>query len=244
MVIAHRGFSARAPENTLTAIRWSMEAGADMVEVDVTQTVDGQLIVLHDETLDRTTNGQGSPQEKTLAEIRALDAGAWFHRRFVGERVPTLAEVLDLVKDRLLINLEIKPEAVTETLCGGIMEKIVSEVRDRDMAGQVQISSFAPRALLHLRELAPELPAASLFNRQLHRGLLPSQIAAPVSASAFNINQFYLRKAMLKDAQAHGLPVAVFTVNRTWRMRRLLSQGVHAMFTDRPDRMIRLLENL
>ena len=242
MVIAHRGFSGRAPENTLTAVRLAMELGADMVEVDVTLTSDGFAIVLHDETLDRTTDGAGVVREKTLSEIRALDAGSWYHRRFAGEPVPTLGEVLDLVKGRILINVEIKPEAVDDEPRGGIAEKVAEEVGRRGMENEVIVSSFNPRVLAHLYHGAPEIRTASLYNRDLHGPLLPSEITAAAQSSAFNVSQMYLTSSMLADARTHDLPVSVYTVNWTWRMRYLLNRGVNAIFTDRPDRMLRLVE--
>lgn len=242
MVIAHRGFSGKAPENTLTAVRMAMELGADMVEIDVTLSSDGVAIVLHDDTLDRTTDGTGKAQETLWADLQALDAGSWFHRRFAGEPVPSLTQMLDLVKDQILINIEIKTEAVGESALGGIEEKIAEAVRERHMVNQVIVSSFNPLALLHLHQVAPEIRSASLYNRQLHQALLPSEITRQVHASAFNVSQAYLNTSMLEDARANGLPVSVYTVNWTWRMSRLIHRGVDAIFTDRPDRMLRLVE--
>jgi glycerophosphoryl diester phosphodiesterase len=97
-VIAHRGFSGVAPENTLVAIRRGIEIGADMAEIDVTLSKDGYVVVIHDETLDRTTNGTGPVSDATLEELQRLDAGSWFAPEFAGEKIPTLGEVLDLVR--------------------------------------------------------------------------------------------------------------------------------------------------
>ena len=107
-VIAHRGFSGVAPENTLAAFRRAIEIGADMIEVDVALTGDGHVVCLHDETLDRTTDGQGLLAAATFEEVRRLDAGSWFAPELAGEKVPTLAEVLDLARGRILVNVEIK----------------------------------------------------------------------------------------------------------------------------------------
>ena len=172
MVIAHRGFSGKAPENTSTAVRMAMDLGADMVEIDVTLSSDEVVIVLHDDTLDRTTDGTGLAQETSWEDIQTLDAGSWFDRRFAGEPVPSLAQILDLVKGQILINIEIKAEAVGESPRGGIEEKVAEEVRKRDMVDQVIVSSFNPRALVHLHEVAPEIRSASLYNRNPSQGSL------------------------------------------------------------------------
>ena len=132
-VIAHRGFSGRAPENTLAAISEAIAIGADMAEIDVTLTADDRVVVIHDETLDRTTNGAGRVADHGFDEIRNLDAGSWFAPQFAGEKVPTLEEILDTVKGRILLNVEIKSEAVGR----GISDKVAAAIRHRGMADQV-----------------------------------------------------------------------------------------------------------
>jgi glycerophosphoryl diester phosphodiesterase len=180
IVIAHRGFSAEAPENTLVAVRAAIAAGADMVEVDVTLTADGEVVVIHDDTLDRTTDGSGPVADHTLEQLLRLDAGSWFARRFRGERIPTLAQVLDEVRGRILINVEIKPEAVGEEVEGGIAERVVKLIEERDMRNQVIVSSFEPRALQQIDEIDPEIATASLYNEELHRDMDPLAIVGAV----------------------------------------------------------------
>ena len=119
-VIAHRGFSGAAPENTIASVRAAINVGADMAEIDVTLTSDGYIVVIHDETLDRTTDGSGEVFQFTLAELQELDAGSWFDRSFAGEPIPTLDQVLDEVEGRILLNVEIKSEAVDR----GIVDKV------------------------------------------------------------------------------------------------------------------------
>lgn len=167
-VIAHRGFSGEAPENTLVAIRRAIDVGADMVEVDVTMTRDGHVILLHDETLKRTTNGKGKPFKKSLAKIRRLDAGAWFAPEFAGERIPTLAETLKIVKDRVLINIEIKSEAVKH----GVVPKVAALIVEHGMLDQVVVSSFSPEALRRMKTTAPDVVTASLFNKKEIAGFI------------------------------------------------------------------------
>ena len=167
-IIAHRGFSAAFPENTLAAIRAALDLAVDgrtidMVEIDVTSSADGEVVVIHDDTLERTTNGRGPVAEQTLEEIRSLDAGAWFRPEFEGERVPLLSEVLELVRDRALLNIEIKrlttPGDRDTPLTGEryeeITERVAGLVADQEMDDQVLVSCFDPRALLAFHEHAP-----------------------------------------------------------------------------------------
>lgn len=240
-VIAHRGFSGRAPENTLAAVRRAIEVGADMVEVDVLLSRDGRVVVLHDDTLDRTTDGRGPAAALDLEAIRALDAGSWFSKEFAGEIVPTLEEVLDLVRGRILLNVEIKGEAVTPEVEGGIVEKVVRQVAERGMGDQVIVSSFEPEALRQVRELGAGVRTASLYNRDLHRGMAPLAVMDAVGASGFNLSARELTPEILAECHRHGRPVAVYTVNKTADLRRAIAAGVDAIFTDHPDRMLALL---
>lgn len=270
-VIAHRGFSAEAPENTLVAIERAIAlevdtggvdtgevdtVGVDMVEVDVGRTRDGHPVVLHDETLDRTTDGSGPLAEATLAEVRRLDAGSWFAPEFSGEPVPTLGEVLDTVRGRVLINLEIKAEAVTERLDGGdlgsgdpdggdldggFVARVLGAIEERGMLDQVVISSFEPEALRQVRRLAPTAVTASLYDEERHRRLDPLAVMAAVGSQGFNLCHHQLDRQILERCHAAGRPVAVYTVNDEATMRRLIDWGVDAIFTDRPDRLLGLL---
>jgi glycerophosphoryl diester phosphodiesterase len=233
-IIAHRGFSGKAPENTLVAVDRAMRAGADMVEVDVTVTADGHVICLHDETLDRTTDGRGSPIERTLSDIRRLDAGSWFDPAFAGERVPTLDEVLGSVKDRILINIEIKPEAVDH----GIVPRVVALIAEHRIHGGAVVSSFSPEALRRIKTTDPAVVTASLFNAELHDGRDPLEIVQEVGSRGFNLSAKRVTADIVERCHRHGIPVAVYTVNDPVQARRLRALGVDAFFTDHPDRLI------
>jgi glycerophosphoryl diester phosphodiesterase len=232
IVIAHRGFSAEAPENTLASVRAAIAAGADMIEVDVTLTADGEVVVIHDDTLDRTTDGSGLVVAHSLEQLLRLDAGAWFARRFRGERIPTLAQVLDEVRGRILINVEIKPEAVGERTEGGIAERVVRLIEERDMRDQVIVSSFEPRALLQIDEVDPELATASLYNKDLHLDMDPLAIVGAVGSRALNLSQDRVTPAIVERCRQNQVQVG---------MRRLIRMDVDAIFTDRPDRLIEVL---
>ena len=236
-VIAHRGCSGRAPENTLAAIRQAIDVGADMVEIDVTMTADGHVILLHDETLDRTTDGVGAPTDMTLDEIRRLDAGSWFGPEYAGERIPTLAEAFETVKGRVLMNVEIKTEAVAH----GVVPKVAAAINEHEMIDQVVVSSFSPEALRLMKITDPAIVTASLFNKELHTGRDPLEIIQEVGSRGFNIAAKRVTEAMVERCRNHGFPVAVYTVNEPAELRRLKDMGVNAVFTDHPDLMIEVL---
>ena len=236
-VIAHRGFSGTAPENTLAAVRAAIRIKADMVEIDVTLTTDDHVVVIHDETLDRTTDGTGDVSLFTLAELQRLDAGSWFDSAFARERIPTLDEVLEEVEGRTLLNVEIKSEAVAR----GVVSEVASAIRAREMIDQVVVSSFSPAALEEMHEVAPEIRTAVLYNSKIHEGLHAVEIVTELGASVFNIKRQRLTRKMLRRCREHDIPVGIYTVNEPHRMRRLVNRGVDAIFTDHPDRLIEVL---
>lgn len=240
-VIAHRGFSGIAPENTMAAFRKAIDAGADMFELDVLLSKDGRVVVIHDDTLERTTDGEGPVSARTLEELRSLDAGSWFNPAFAGESIPTLEETLELAQDRILVNIEIKTEAVTDEAHRGIVDKTLELVRRLEMMDQIVISSFDPRALAHARALEPDVKTASLFNAELQEDLSPEEVMAEVSSNGFNLSCKQVHESIIEACHRLGRPVAVYTVNEIPEMKRVLDLGVDAIFTDYPDRLLEVL---
>ena len=236
-VIAHRGFSGAAPENTIAAVRAAIKIGADMAEIDVTLTADGHIVVIHDETLDRTTNGSGKVSDFNRAELQLLDAGTWFAPTFAGERIPSLDAVLDEIEDRILLNVEIKSEAVDR----GIVPMVASAIRKQRMVDQVVVSSFSPTALEQMRSEAPEIRTAVLYNTKFHKGQDSVEIVTDLGATVFNIKRQRLTGKMMRRCREHDIPVGIYTVNKPARMRRLVKKGIDAIFTDNPDRLLELL---
>ena len=243
-VIAHRGFSGAAPENTMAAFGKAIEIGADMIELDVLLTSDGELIVIHDDTVDRTTGGEGRVASFTLEEIRRLDAGSWFSPEFSSERLPTLAEVLDLVRGKILLNVEIKTEAVTDRTEGGIVEKVVRLVNEMGMRGEVVISSFDARAVRQARELDATFRTAVLYNDNAQSGQSPAAIVRDLDANGFNMSRRQVDADIVKECHAAGFPVAVYTVNDLETMKEMIGIGVDALFTNQPDIMKKLVEEM
>ena len=234
-VIAHRGASAYFPENTMVSFEGAIALGADMVELDVQLTADGEVVVFHDERISRCTNGRGSIADYTLVELKKLDAGSWFDKKYAGARLPTLVEALELCKDKIAVNVEIKTEAVTDTISNGIEEKCLRIVDKIAMRKHVIFSSFDPRAVQHLKEIDGQIPAAVLFAKKHYGSQLPSEIIAALGADAINCSQRELSKEWLADLKQHGIPVNVYTVNDEKSMRRLLALGVDGIFTNWPD---------
>ncbi len=221
LCIAHRGASGHEPENTLRAVRRALELGADAVELDV-YFVDGELIVFHDATLERTTNGRGRLMRKSLAELRGLDAGK-------GERIPLLSEVLREVNRRALVNIELKGRNTAKPIAG-LIHKFVNE--HGWQYSDFIVSSFQRR---ELRTLAKsEIPLGVLFSRSARRF---AKLATELGACAIHTNLRFTNRRLVARAHALGLKVFVYTVNRPRDIARMKSLGVDGVFTDFPERV-------
>jgi glycerophosphoryl diester phosphodiesterase len=243
MVIAHRGASAYAPENTLMAVRRAMEMRAEMVEVDVLLSKDGIPVLLHDPSLERTTSGQGLVSDFTLSELKRLDAGSWFSEKTKAEPIPTVEELLELVKGKMALNLEIKTQALTDSLEGGIVQKVVDLVRKHGMQENVIVSSFDPRAIRQLKEYAPEIPGAILYTAELYGDKHPIDIVKELKADAFNCSWKEIRKDWVDSLHHHKIPVNIYTVNADTLMHQMLDLGVDGIFTDYPDLLLQVLRS-
>ncbi|WP_376790386.1 glycerophosphodiester phosphodiesterase [Thermoflexus sp.] len=236
--LAHRGASRIAPENTLRAFRLAMELGADGLELDVHLSRDGIPVVLHDADLRRTTDGSGWVWEKTVAELKALDAGAWKDPRFAGERIPTLDEVFEAFGDRALYNIELK--AFTPWRVGWV-RAVVERVRRYGLAGRVLLSSFNPLALRWAWRLAPEIPRGLLIGPELPLPLRRAWFAFLAPHQARHLHVQMIDEGTVLWCRRNGYAVVAWTANETEEMRRLIQLGVAAIITDEPDRLTRLL---
>jgi glycerophosphoryl diester phosphodiesterase len=241
-VIGHRGFPTAAPENTLASFQKAIDAGADMVELDVAVTRDGIPVVLHDPTVRRTTEGRGSVRKLTLSDVRALDAGRWFAEEFSGERIPLLEEVLDLVAGRICVNIEIKREAVWKQASGGIEEKVLRVVDRKKLIDRTVISSFSPLAVERSKALRPDCSTALLLTRMPVR--FPMKLLRRTGADALHVPFRRLKRVFLEHARNEGIPLRVYTVNEIRSMQNLIDWGVDGIFTDRVDRLVATTEEL
>ncbi|MBU0602597.1 MAG: glycerophosphodiester phosphodiesterase [Gammaproteobacteria bacterium] len=227
--IAHRGGGGAAPENTLAALRTGAAAGFRMVEFDVMLSRDGVPVLMHDETLDRTTNGQGNVNSRDCAELERLDAGSRHGAAFAGERIPTLATALDtLLSLGLAANIEIKPAAGFERETGEVAARLVA-ARWPGTAVPPLLSSFSQVALAAAREEAPGLPRGLLFDDVPDDW--PAQLAAHEAVS-LHCNEAALDDATLRALRAAGVPVLCYTVNDGVRAQALIAAGVAGLFTD------------
>ncbi len=229
--IGHRGAAGSAPENTLASFRRAVALGVDGVELDLRRTRDGALVVIHDETLDRTTSGTGRVAERALAEIRTLDAGSWMGPEFAGERVPTLEEVATALPERIALFLEVKAISWQNP---AIAEDVARVLREAGLLARARVSSFDHRLLRRLRALLPELRTGALFE------LLPADpvgLARACGALALHPSFEYLDAELVEAAHRAGLEVFTWTVNAAADIDRAGSLGIEGIMSDYPERL-------
>ena len=230
LVVGHRGAMGYCPENTLASFERAAQLGADWVELDVHLSRDGALVVIHDETLDRTTNGSGPVRERTLSELQRLDAGQ-------GERIPTLEEVLAWARRRRIgVDVEIKNAPV---YYAGIEAAVVRAVERCAMLEQVLVSSFDHRAVQRVGALEPRLATGVLF---AHRPVELASVARPAGADVLLPRWPYVVAEDVRAAHAAGLSVGTWTTSDPAELRRLVEAGVDAIATNHPDVLRRLLD--
>lgn len=241
LVVAHRGFSGRAPENTLAAFELALKSGADMIECDVRVTRDGEVVAFHDRTLDRTTNGKGRIENWTLKDLRKLDAGSWFDRKFSAERIPTLSEVLDLLKDRTFLNIELKADDEPSQRQTLLRDQVLHIVSSHDAEQRVFLVSFNHRLIREIKEKNPQLTTAIIFKATRDFASRPSRLVARACADAFVCGRGWLSKRFLQDLRIHRIPLFVYTINTEQDVRRMAKLGVDGVITNYPDLVVRTL---
>jgi glycerophosphoryl diester phosphodiesterase len=245
---AHRGAAGLAPENTLAAFRMAIELGADAAELDLQTTKDGVVVVVHDDTVDRTTDGHGRIGDLTLADIKRLDAGVKFGAAFRGERVPTLRELIDLIKasgnHRFRLNLEIKFAEGREGQPADLEDRVLAVLSETGFLDRVITQSFHHASAAKMKRLAPRIPAGLLVGQR-------RQPADPVAAVRQHGVDYYaphyslVTPDLLRTLHQAGIPVVAWTVNDPSDMRRLIAMGLgvlpgDGMISDYPDRLVDL----
>jgi len=225
IVIGHRGMRFVEPENTLRAIERALKCGVDAVEVDVRMTRDGRLVLMHDETVDRTTNGKGRVRDLTFNEVRRLDAGK-------GERVPTLEEALEAVKGRAKLVIEIKED--------DIVKRVVEAVDSHEMWREVILISFHHPAVLQVKQLRPEAETGVIF---VCEPVEPQELALRARAEWIAPGLTYTTERLVLRAHERGIRVNTWVVNTKEELVRARSLGVDAVTTDRPDIMVSLAKS-
>ena len=231
LIIAHRGDRVHAPENTLPAFKKGMEAGAAMLELDLTLTKDREIVIIHDETLDRTTDGKGKVSDFTLKELKALDAGSWFGPEFKGVRIPTLRELFEAVGGEIMINLEIKPEAYeAHNPPDRIGLQVLDMIEEFQIWDHILISSFHPDVLLDLSRQKNCPPLGYLVE-----DFASSQLDHLKEMKAFSLNcEATILAEEIAQVKALGCRVLCYTINDPKELKRLWEAGVDGFFTDDP----------
>lgn len=231
IIFAHRGASAYAPENTLAAFELALRQGADAIELDTKLTRDGHVVVIHDQTLERTTTQAGRVRDFSLTEIRKLDAGSHFDVAFRGEAVPTLEEVLKAVGQLTFINIEIANYA---TLTDDLPIKVANLVKQYNLSQRVIFSSFNPLALYRARRILPGTPIGLLAIAGSTGNWARSWPGRLLRYTSIHPEQRDVTREFVESAHKRGHPVFVYTVNRAEMMQHLFEIGVDGIFTDDP----------
>ena len=231
LVIAHRGASGNAPENTLAAFRKAIALGASFIETDLQLSRDARFVAIHDATVNRTTNGQGAVHDMTLADLRKLDAGSWFGSEFSGERIPTLEEILEFSKKNdVVFYLEIKPGG-----SWGGEHAMISSLRESGEIPRTVVISFDPSIVLSLRKIEPTLMTGLLYNGQIEN---PLDKAVAIGARQLVVRGDLVTPALISEAKKKDLQVVCWTVNHPAHMRLLAAAGVDGIMSDYPDRLV------
>jgi glycerophosphoryl diester phosphodiesterase len=240
LVIAHRGSSGSAPENTMAAFQAAAAAGADMIEFDVRRTRDDRLVVYHDRTLGRTGEGKGAIRRLDARDLEHVEAGAWFGPRFRGERIPTLRRVLEEVPLRVGMNIEVKTDGDLRDR-RSLARLLAGEIAAAGSRRAIIISSFDHGFLVRLRVLSPAVRTGALYLPLRDRVRGPARIARRTGATLFICSRAQLRSRLLRAAREAGLGVSVYGVNTIAHLRAALHAGVDAVITDYPERLLRAL---
>ncbi len=232
-ILAHRGASAYAPENTMEAFRLGVEQQADGFEIDIHVTKDGEIVVIHDDTIDRTSDGSGSVSDMTLAELKRFNYNARFEEAYEHAEIPTLRQVLELVRDRdLYLNIEVKDILSKSGAYESLAAASAALVKEYGLEEQVIFSSFNHGSMVNLKRMFPELKTGLLHFAGLYRGEVYAK-----SAGADALHPLYIgvNREMVEQAREAGVAVNCWTVNAPAEMDRMFDAGVDAIITDRPD---------
>jgi glycerophosphoryl diester phosphodiesterase len=236
LVTSHAACKGHAPENTLAGIEAALRLGADAIEIDVHCTSDGVPVLIHDETVERTTDGAGNVHDMTLAQVRALDAGArQFVPQFRGAQIPLLADVIDLTKGKALLQIEIKQE--------GIEQRIIDVVRDRDAIASCESHSFHPGVVRRMRELEPRMAAALLSGgeRMVEWDEFFS-FALSLGAQGVSVHGSRATPERVRQGQRRALTFMVWTVDEERHIRKMIHAGVDSICSNFPDVVRRELD--
>ena len=236
LITAHRGASGTAPENTILALEKAIADGADMIEFDVQPTLDGEIVLFHDNTVNRTTNGQGLLSQLSWKYLKTLDAGSWFDEDYAGERIPRLDEALDACKNRTLFNIEIK----TNTFSQQFIETVIAILTKKKCENQTIITSFHKPSIQFIHSAFPYLKTGfiSALPWWKRRSTLLTSPCTHMSIYHNNITP-----QLVSAAHRHNKEIHTWTVNKPHRMKKMLHVGVDSIITNFPALLKSITEN-
>lgn len=239
--IAHRGASRIAPQNTLVAFQKALEMGADGIELDVQLCADGVPVVIHDATVDATTDGRGRVAEMTLTQLKELDAGAWFAPTFAGERIPTLAEVLDAFGKKLWLNIELKTLCLSDC---GLERAVVDLIAQHMLEENVLLSSFNPFALRRVQQIGPRIPTGFVYATPKWPSLCLARLILLRPNAALHPCHTIVDEEHVGWVRARGSRIHVWTVDDPVEMQQLITWGVDGIVTNTPSMLQQVLETM
>ncbi len=231
VIFAHRGASKYAPENTMAAFRLALQQGAEAIELDAKLSADGEVVVIHDLTVDRTTNAKGLVSEFRASDFQKMDAGGHFSEQYRGEAVPTLRQVFEELGEKVYINVELTNYATPRD---SLPEKVAQLVKEYHLEEWVLFSSFNPVNLLRIKRLLPECPLAILALEGSAGWLARSFVGRWFAPHILHPNLRDANERLIRSEHARKRRVHVWTVNEPQEIRRLFLQGVDGIFTDDP----------
>ncbi len=240
IIVAHRGSSGTAPENTLTAFKEALEAGVNMIEADIQITSDSEVVVFHDKALSRTTDGKGFIKNQNLSDMKKLDAGSWFNKKFKGEKIPLLSEVLNLIKDKAYLNLEIKNINNGNYLEN--LDKILNILFEFHYQDKVLISSFYYNSLDFIKKEFPDIPTAAIKIPKDKR--LPSQIANEINCDAFVCSISEINHEIAHDAINNNIYIGIYSIDNRNDLISALNYKAKAIVTNYPAKILTELKRL
>lgn len=235
-ITAHRGFSKVAPENTLPAFEAAMECGADYIELDIQLTADDQLVVIHDDKVDRTTNGKGNVSKYTYDQLTELSAGSWFSKsgEFDDVRIPLFRDVLELVGNDVMLNIEIKRSGDPKKTA----EKAVELIEEYGIVKSCYVTSFSYTALKKVKQLNPKIKTAFIANLAT-----ATSYAQLPYIDAVSMNYIFVNQSVVNSAHHHGKRIFVWTVDRQSEVKKMMALGVDNIITDRPDKALEVVNS-
>lgn len=239
LIVAHRGFSGEYPENTIAAFKAAVEEKADFIELDVHLSKDGEIVVLHDDTIDRTTNGSGFVNDYTVAQLKEFDAGSWLDSKFAGEKIPTLVEAFNVVRDthtRLCVEIKEKQGQYYP----GLEERLVEIMHQNNLIGQCVVTSYSKDVVKNLKKLQPRLAIAYDPNKAEYKTFVdnPAKCAIlvlNVRADMACFDHRNLTEGIIAECLNNGVPIWAWTVNEKDVMEKLVGWRVEAIMTNYPN---------